>query len=177
MMDENEEKLKRHDMNMKLRIQYRKKFFKRLFSSDKADSFLNSPFFELSQQIVELENVLKLDTEQVAEIVHYPLSQLIDVEMGVSPDLYEYRIAIDRLKVAISEQARRIWREHMSPKFEYLDDLECYQAVIIEGQQIILHDSKLYRQRWRANKRLQHLREHDSSRWRLVRLRNAVLAE
>ncbi|MEN2324891.1 hypothetical protein ABC628_09620 [Lentilactobacillus otakiensis] len=65
----------------------------------------------------------------------------------------------------------------MPPKFEYLDDLECYQAVIVEDQQIILHDSKLYRQRWRANKRLKFLRDHDSARWQLVRLRDAVITE
>lgn len=78
-------------------IEIRREFFKQLFDSKQADNFLNSRYFEWSQQILELEDKLGITQEQAAKVAELSLSKFLDFELGLSTNALEYKLIIRKL--------------------------------------------------------------------------------
>mgnify|MGYP000845327060 FL=1 len=85
-------------------IRQRKQNFQELFNSDRVNNFLNSEYFELSQQIMNLEHELKLDQKQTANVLGMSLQLFLQFEMGVSTDVHAYHSIIRRLNQAKDQQ-------------------------------------------------------------------------
>lgn len=82
-------------------INERKQTFKEIFDSDPANIFLDSDYFDLSQQIIVLEHDLKLSQQQAAEIASMSLLNFLSFEMGVLTDKNKYLSIIQKLQLKL----------------------------------------------------------------------------
>ena len=70
-----------------------------MFKNDgKVSQFVDSPYFDLSQTIIKLEEHLNLTQKEAAEICNLTLSEFLDYEMGDSKDYSGYQKIINELK-------------------------------------------------------------------------------
>jgi len=65
---------------------------------------MNSPQFDLSMKIIELENNTPFDQENIAKKLDIPFDYLLDLEAGNTDiSINDYNINIEKLKLLITE--------------------------------------------------------------------------